>query len=208
MRYKQIIFDINGTLIFTKDAVLLSFQDTLKTVTGIDHGTDELTFSLGIPGRDALKELGVTDIEASMELWERNMDTYRHTIHVFEGIKEVLDALLQSGCQLGVVTSETHEELDLDFGRLGLSPYFRTIVCASDTVLHKPSPEPLLKYMELTKTNCREILYIGDSIYDSMCARDAQVDFALALWGCLDREIDADYYLDSPMDLLSIQNAD
>lgn len=207
MRYKQIIFDIDGTLIFTEDAVLLSLRDTLKTITGAEYETDGLTFSLGIPGRDALRKLGLPDVEASMTLWEENMDAYRHTIHIFAGITEVLDALLQSGCELGVVTSETQDELALDFGRLGLTPYFKTIVCASDTVRHKPSPEPLLKYMELTGTDSSEILYIGDSIYDSQCARSAHVDFALALWGCLDRTIDADYRLDSPSDLLSIQNA-
>lgn len=134
------------------------------------------------------------------------METYRHTIHVFPGITQVLDTLLRSGCRLGVVTSETKKELAQDFGRLGLTPYFERIVSASDTVHHKPSPEPLLKYMELTRADSDEILYIGDSIYDSQCARGAHVDFALAGWGCLDRDIDADYCLDTPSDLLPIQD--
>lgn len=206
MRYRHIIFDIDGTLIHTKDAVLLSFQDTLKTVTGKDYEAEALTFSLGIPGRAALGQLGITDMDTTMELWEENMDTYRHTIHVFPGITQVLDTLLQSGCGLGVVTSETQKELAQDFGRLGLTRYFPNIVSASDTVRHKPSPEPLLKYMELTGTKSDEILYIGDSIYDSQCARGAHVDFALAGWGCLDRTIDADYFLDTPEDLLPIQD--
>lgn len=207
MRYKHIIFDIDGTLIHTKDAVLLSMQDTLKTVTGICYDPGELTFSLGIPGRDALRELNITDIESTMELWEKNMECYRHTIRIFPGITNVLTALQQSGCSLGVVTSETKDELAQDFGRLGLAPYFTTIVCASDTVCHKPSPEPLLKYMDLTGADRSDILYIGDSIYDSQCARSAHVDFALAVWGCMDQTIDADHYFDTPLDLLPVQNA-
>lgn len=207
MRYQHIIFDIDGTLINTKDAVLLSMRDTLKTVTGTCYDPEELTFSLGIPGRDALRELKITDMERSMELWEKNMEHYRHTVHIYPGITEVLTTLQQSGCGLGVVTSQTKDELDQDFGRLGLRPYFRTIVCASDTVHHKPSPEPLLKYMELTGTDRSDILYIGDSIYDSQCARSAHVDFALAVWGCMDQTVDADYYFDTPLDLLPVQNA-
>lgn len=204
MKYKQIVFDIDGTLIFTKDAVLLSLRDTLGTLTGTVPETDTLTFSLGIPGRDALKKLQVPDLDAGMRLWDENMEIYRYTVRIFPGIMEVLDALSRSGCRTGVVTSESRAELAQDFGRLGLASWFSTIICASDTKEHKPSPAPLLKYMEMTGTSSDELLYIGDSIYDSQCARGAYVDFALAGWGCLDEPIDADYYLGSPRDLLPL----
>ena len=56
-------------------------------------------------------------------------------------------------------------------------------MCADDTVEHKPASGPLLKYMELSGAEKEEILYIGDSVYDSKCAENAGVDFALAVWG-------------------------
>ena len=34
MKYKQIIFDIDGTLIDTEDAVMRSMQDTILEMTG------------------------------------------------------------------------------------------------------------------------------------------------------------------------------
>ena len=42
----------------------------------------------------------------------------------------------------------------------------------------------MLAYMERTGVCPRQILYIGDSIYDMQCAAQAGVDSCLALWGC------------------------
>ncbi|WP_313182898.1 HAD hydrolase-like protein [Lacrimispora sp.] len=69
---------------------------------------------------------------------------------------------------------------------------------------HKPDPDPLFKYMEVSNASNNELIYIGDSVYDWECAKSAKVDFALAGWGSLSREIQADYYLEKPDDLLSI----
>lgn len=204
MRYRQIIFDVDGTLIDTKYAVMRSLQDTLKTLTGNTPELDSLVFSLGIPGEDALEKIAIQDIPAAMTLWNKTMDSYRHTISIFAGITEVLDRLSQSGFGLGIVTSETRAELAQDFGRLGLMPYFKTVICAEDAPEHKPSPAPLIKYMELTGADKGQLLFIGDSIYDSRCAAGAGVDFALAGWGCFEDGIKADYYLDKPGSLLPI----
>lgn len=204
MRYKQIIFDVDGTLIDTKYTVMQSLQDTLKTLTGDTWALERLTFSLGIPGADALSKIGIADIPSAMALWDKNMETYRHTVCIFDGIPDVLEKLSRTGFGLGVVTSETRAELAQDFGRLGLSPWFQTIICADDTPEHKPSPAPLLKYMELTGTVGSELLFIGDSSYDSRCASGADVDFALAGWGCFENGLKADYYLKKPEDLLSV----
>ncbi len=61
-----------------------------------------------------------------------------------------------------------------------------------------------MKYMELSGAGRRQLLYIGDSEYDSMCAEHAGVDFSLAVWGSSSQKIRADYYLKKPGDLLPI----
>jgi HAD superfamily hydrolase (TIGR01549 family) len=206
MRYKHIVFDIDGTLIDTEYAVLHSLKDTLIAVTGINREINELTFALGIPGKNALKKLNVPERSISLILghWEKCMSNYSNTVFVFQGISELLDALVQYGCELGIVTSKTREEFKQDFEPFDISKYFTTIICADDTVEHKPDPDPLFKYMEVSNANNNELIYIGDSVYDWECAKSAKVDFALAGWGSRSREIMADYYLEKPDDLLLI----
>ena len=58
--------------------------------------------------------------------------------------------------------------------------------------------------MELSGAEKEEILYIGDSVYDSKCAENAGVDFALAVWGSHTETTPANYYLKNPLDLLSV----
>ena len=202
--YRHIVFDVDGTLIDTEYAVLHSFQDTLLLLTGKKISTEELTFALGITGEDALNQLGIKDTSSVLELWNKNMRRYADTVSVFSGITELLENLLRQNCKIGIVTSRTREEFEHDLSHLPINRFFETIVCADDTQAHKPDAAPLLKYMESTGAECGETLYIGDSKYDSACAENAGVDFALALWGSHSRTIKANYYPEKPADLLSV----
>ncbi len=183
MKYPHVVFDVDGTLLDTERSVLLSLRDTLREVMGRDYSLEELEFSLGIPGADALETLGVANVPAVLARWEELLQGYRHLDGVFDGIPELLAALKRSGRALGVVTSRTRAEFDLDFSQLEIGPCFQVVITADDTDLHKPHPDPLLKYMELSGAAAEDILYIGDSGHDARCAQAAGVDFGLAGWG-------------------------
>lgn len=47
MGYKQIVFDVDGTLIDTEYAVIHSLQDTIRAINGKIISDKELTFALG-----------------------------------------------------------------------------------------------------------------------------------------------------------------
>lgn len=204
MRYRYVAFDLDGTLIDSEEAVLRSLQDTLLTVTGKEYPLSELTFSLGIPGEDCLRQLNLSSPMAALELWEKNLCGYGHLVKLFPDVPELLNTLTGLGISLGAVTSKTREELNYDFIPLGLGDHLPTVVTASDTVLHKPEPEPLFKFMELTGAAREETLYVGDSPYDSECAHRAGVDFALAAWGCRRRDIPAQHVPNQPLALIDI----
>ena len=55
MGYKQIVFDVDGTLIDTEYAVIHSLQDTIRAINGKIISDKELTFALGITGENALQ---------------------------------------------------------------------------------------------------------------------------------------------------------
>lgn len=203
MKYKHIVFDVDGTLIDSEEAVLSSLRDVLKETTGRIFPMEELTFALGITGKDALLRLKIEDMETVLHRWEELLCFYEDTLSVYEGIAELVKTLAKKGYGLGVATSRTREEFDHDFGELDIRPYFDVTICADDTKEHKPTAEPLLKYMELSGALREEVLYVGDSIYDSECARNAGVDFALAVWGSHTETTRADYYLKKPADIFS-----
>ncbi|MED3550245.1 HAD family hydrolase [Cytobacillus praedii] len=201
--YNTIIFDVDGTLIDTEKAVLSSLQKVLKTDYGRAVPLEELYFVLGIPGTDSLPQLGIKDVNRANERWNCFMKDFFHSIEVFNGIKDLLETIKTRNIVQGIVTSKTNEELINDFVPFGLSNYLIHTVCADDTVRHKPHPEPLLKFLEISGADPKKSIYIGDTIYDYECARDAGIDFGLALWGCKNHEdIQAKYKFERPQDLL------
>lgn len=183
MKYKQIVFDIDGTLIDTEYAVLHSLQDTVAHITGKKTEIDSLSFALGITGEDTLNKLGITETSVSLSLWNEYMKKYMGTVCLFESIIDLIEQLTLQGYGLGIVTSKTKDEFAHDFSPFGIDGYFKIVVCADDTDEHKPAPAPLIKYTELANCTKNELLYIGDSAYDMECAMRAGIDFALAGWG-------------------------
>lgn len=204
MQYKHIVFDLDGTLIDTERAILPSLRGTLAELTGRRYEEQELTFALGITGADALEQLRVADVPAALTLWIEKMHGYEDAVSLFGGVAETLEKLREQGLVLGIVTSKTREEFTHDFNRFGIGDCFQTVVYAEETVEHKPSPAPLLKYMELSGVPREKVLYVGDSIYDSQCAHAAGVDFALALWGTHDPAIPAQHRIQMPGQLLAL----
>ena len=206
MKYTHVVFDIDGTLTDTEKYVLESLCDVVRTHTGREETPDSLRFALGIPGLEAFRQIGFEEehFAAYMAEWETKMRRFNDQIDIFPGGRELVAALDKAGVKLGIVTSKNRDQYNKDFGRFDAAAYFPVSVTADDSETHKPTAGPLLKYMEITGAKREEILYIGDTIYDSQCATNAGVDFALAMWGANDKGVPAKYRPETPMDLLGM----
>ncbi len=130
MKYKHIVFDIDGTLIDTEYAVINSLIKTITEITGSAPQYESLKFALGITGRNALELLKIPDIEDALKRWDRNMKLLQHTIQPFQGIKECLQSLLSRGYILGIVTSKTYQEYYSEFRAIRVSGlFFHNCMC-------------------------------------------------------------------------------
>lgn len=198
--YKAIIFDVDGTILDTEKAVLHSLQEVLQE-EGLSYTQEELRFVLGITGEKALSQLDILDEEIIFEKWVEREASLIHEVEIFEGIKETLQAIPQSG----VVTSKNAVEMEKGFYPFGIDHHFDAIVCASDTTEHKPHPAPLLKNIELLDLAPTDVIYIGDSTYDMACAHAAGAHFGLALWGAKTKEgfEKAEFVFEKPEDILA-----
>ena len=122
---------------------------------------------------------------------------------MFEGMKNVIRSLHNQNIYMGVVTSKTTWEYEHDFTHFDLSGYFGLAICVEHTPKHKPDPQPLLKFFELSGQDPATSLYLGDSTSDAQCAQGAGVDFALAGWGAVEN-LPAKYIPNDPMEILDI----
>ena len=202
---KSIVFDIDGTMLNSEYADLRSFQETIFELKNEYVEMSELTFALGIPGKVALEQVGISDTENGNRIWNSHMAKYAHTMKLFDDIEQVIKELKMRGYKLGIITSKNRKEYTHDFTPFGLSNYFDTVICVEDSGRPKPSPDPMLKYLEVSGTSRDSIIYIGDTIYDMQCASAAGVRFGLAVWGShVAGQVKADYYFNTPKDILPV----
>lgn len=207
MRYRCAAFDIDGTLLDSAQADAAGLHRALAQELGRDVPMDVIFGTFGLPGRDILRALEIpeADAERVMRVWQAEKRARAGWMRLFPGVEGALRALRARGVRLGVVTSKRPKTYALDFVPFGLDDCFDIRITCADTVLHKPHPEPLLKFLERAGAEPSQAVYIGDSVYDRDCARAANVDFALATWGSAHPDMDgATWRLRRPEDLLEI----
>ena len=205
MKYKNIIFDVDGTLINTTTANLLSLQEALILDGKREYSFNELMAYDGLPGKNTLEIIGVSDIEVIHKKWLQLTEHRRYMFEVYYGIHPTLKTLKSSVANLSIVTSRSNNEVASDMTLNGLISLFDIIVTSDLTEKHKPNPEPLLYAIEKGHYLPSETLYVGDSVYDFKAACGANIAFAKALWGLKTFDIRVqDYALKQPLDLLKI----
>ncbi|HEX2927006.1 MAG TPA: HAD-IA family hydrolase [Ruminiclostridium sp.] len=203
--FKYIIFDIDGTMIDTEKAVNYAYQSLIFKKHGRYFTSEELLKGYGVPTPISLERYGFTDIDAAMKEYYQYLEEGFKECKAFDGIPEVLAQLKKSSVPMGVVTSRCQYEIDIDSCLKQFIKDFDCIVSSDDTTLHKPNPDPLLLVMDKLNAVPSETIYIGDTVFDRACAKNAGVKFALALWGTNNAEnIDADFFIKKPADLLKI----
>lgn len=206
MSIGHIVFDIDGTMVDTEVAFQLALQETMEQLLGRSASMAELHYTYSMTTEATLSALGFPDVPIAHQLWEKKCIEKLGMVRLYDGISQLLEALQLRGYALGIVSSSTRWEYEMVFLPLGLGDCFGTVVLAEDTQRHKPYPDPLLHYLERTGARPEEVLYVGDSGGDMLCARDAGVHKALACW-CrtpAEGEVDTEYRLERPGQLLDL----
>lgn len=202
--FKAVVFDIDACLIDSGPNLLATLDHALIDTGGGHHPEEYRRKMLGLPG-SALDELfDLPNWEHTLRTWSEYYAEVALTNRPFPGIERLLSAIKTAGYSLGVATSQGRSLYRKHFHKYGLKPYFDLAVCADDVENPKPAADSLLFAARHFSIDPAEILFLGDAPYDMQCARAAGSYGALAVWGTADRSIPADYYPETPLDVLGI----
>lgn len=206
MKYKAIVFDIDGTLLDTARMNILPLMEVLKKETGKVYAYDDLTYLLGFSGTVTLKKMGIKDEdnERVLQEWIQMIQKSGIVSTPYDGILDLLNELKSKNVTMGIVSSKEQKQYQFDMVNNHLDHYFEAVILADDTKLHKPNPDPILACLKKLNMEPKDILYIGDSDADGQCSAACGCDFAYASWGPLELSVDYTYHLDKPSDLHSI----
>ena len=126
-KYKYILFDLDGTLDDPFEGITKSVQHAMKKF-GIETEQDALKCFIGPPLTDSFeKYFGLSPNEAKLAV-DYYREYYRPTgifeVSIYEGIPELLEALLNEGCELILATSKPIVFADMILEKFGLAKYF------------------------------------------------------------------------------------
>ncbi|MEA1891096.1 MAG: HAD family hydrolase [Campylobacterota bacterium] len=173
-----ILFDLDGTLIDSTDAIVSTFHHSFD-VHGIERKEDSEIMSLiGYPLDVMYAELGIQEDE----VWDF-VATYKARYRKISTQKTKLldctrEAVLQANkfATLGIVTTKTGRYSEILMQHFDLMQYFEVLIGREHVEEPKPHAEPILKALEKLNDKDSNIWMIGDTKLDLISAKNAGVN--------------------------------
>ena len=214
--YKAVIFDLDGTLVYTledlKNAINLAleikgypYQYNLEETKGlIGSGTKVLC-------QRAIKKDSVTEDEW-MDLFLEFSRQYKihqlDNVALYDGILDLIKQLKDDGYKIAVLSNKVDKNTKDIISYLFKDNPFDYILGQLENMPLKPDPEGLYRVLKELDLKEDEILYIGDSDTDMKTGINARVDVCAVTWGFRNRDILASYnpkyLINSPKELCKI----
>lgn len=183
-RWKNVIFDLDGTLANTVPLILASYEHALKTVLNQELDVDLAKTWIGRTLMDAFMEHAPDQAEdLEREYLKFNAEHLPDMVTEFEGIPRLLADLVEAGANLGVVTAKRRSVAHDTFAPANLPDDLAIAAAMEDTPVHKPNPEPILLGMKTIGADPASSVYVGDAIYDLQAAAAAGIDGVGVTWG-------------------------
>ncbi len=182
MKYRGIIFDIDGTLTSTNRLIFDTFNHVAQKYLLKKFSDAEIISMFGPPEDVILKQLFPDNLEEATEDYYKYYRENHSIVEVYSGIKELVLDLKSRPVLLSVFTGKGRRSSMITLEEVGVVHCFDMIVTGDDVQEHKPSAEGILKFVNEFNLPKEKVLMIGDAVSDVKAARSAGVDYASVLW--------------------------
>lgn len=179
-----ILFDFDGTVMDTNDIIIQSWQHTYRSLRGAEEDVDRILKTFGEPLEYSMEHLfPEVPLEESLEIYRSyQRDNFLTGIHLFPGIRELLDELQAREYRMALVTSRLQHTTWQALEHFDLTKYFSYVVTADDVTRHKPDPQSIDIALEKLGSDPADSAMIGDTLFDILCAKNAGVLAVLVSW--------------------------
>lgn len=207
MTQKVIIFDFDGTIADTVDA-LVSIANRLAVEFGyIQITPDELKILRNFNSREIIKYSGISlfKIPFLVKKIKSELKAKIPELKPIPGIKEVLIKLKDDNYRLGIITSNSKENVAEFLKINGLDELFEFIYSAVTIFGKTTIINNVLRQKELKP---EEVIYIGDETRDIEASKKANIKVISVTWGFNSAEILAkhhpDFLISQPEEILNV----
>jgi len=171
-----ILFDLDGTLLDSTEAILLCFEDSYKDFGLQSPEHNKIKSLIGHPLDYMYEHLGV-EKEKIWDFVDQYKFHYRQRSKTMTHfLPDAKEAIIEASkfARLGVVTTKTGTYSRELLEHMGVMEYFEVLIGREDVINPKPHPEPILKALYQMDIHYKENIWmIGDTCLDMVSAKDA-----------------------------------
>ena len=185
MRYRVILFDLDGTLIDSGPIIMASMRHASVTVLGREPDEEAVRAAIGGQGLvSQMRDLDPDRVDELIDVYRAHNEPLHATLETFDGVPELLRELCDRGHQLGIVTAKRRATVHLAFARFPfLVELTDVLVGSDDTERHKPDPDPVLEALRRLGATADDAVYVGDSPFDIQAGNAAGAYSIAVGWG-------------------------
>jgi len=173
-----ILFDLDGTLIDSTEAILESFDVAFKTFNNPTPNDKKIKELIGLPLDVMFVKLGVSEEKK----WDY-VDAYKKHYRKISTKKTKLlpyakETIIKASkiARLGIVTTKTSRYSAELLEYFGVLKYFEVLIGREDVNNPKPHPEPILVALKKMNAKNEKVYMIGDTCLDCISAKKAKIN--------------------------------
>lgn len=206
MGYKVYLFDFDGTVADTFDAAIEIWNILAAEFRFRQVAREELDVARDMTTRQLMKFVGVpaTRLPSIARRGIEELHSRIRSTRPIEGMPEILQTLKDRGMRLGLLTSNSAENVGVfcEMHKLDQFEFVRT----SSRLLGKA--REMKAFLRQNRFAAKDVLYIGDETRDIEAAKDVGIPVAAVMWGYNSPkallEQKPDYVIEKPGDLLNL----
>ena len=214
MKYKAVIFDLDGTLLYTLGDIAHVMNKVLTDINMPIHSEVSYKKFVGHGLKETFRRACVADCseETLDKGYLRAMEEFNKNPIIgtkpYEGIPLLLDALVNMGIKIAILSNKEDILVKYIVGNLLSSWPFTTIQGVLSGVPQKPDPNVVFEIIQNMNLDQSDVIFVGDSGVDMKTAVNAGIMGVGVTWGYRDivelTESGAEILIDKPEDLLRI----
>lgn len=199
-----VLFDLDGTLTDSAKGVIRSVQYMQEKMEMEEWSEADLRFIVGPPIFDSFyNELGMNAEEAERAFKffrERYASIGLYENKLYDGIREMLDALKAKGKRMAVATSKNQSSAELILEHFEIAHYFEVI---GGHAVERDTKAKVINYvLETMKADQEDVIMVGDRKFDVVGAHAIGIPAIAVEYGYGDRAefeaCGADYIVPTP----------
>ena len=182
---KGLIFDLDGTLVNSKEGIVFSFKHAFEKVFGYvpNFSIDKL---IGPPLNDILKQFitpTLIEEKAFLSCFKKHYDArgFKKT-YLYNGVIDKLDSL-RIKHRLFIATNKREKPTLKILKFLKLNNYFELVICSDSNGINQKKHQMINSIINFSKLERNNYYLIGDTVHDLNAANNSKIKFIFASYG-------------------------